>query len=292
MEIITMENNIKKTEAVLNNIIKLHSIPRILAEILEYLNTESVNNTKLSKMILGDQSLATKILVIANSPLYGLHRNVTTIDFAVMVLGVDEIRNIVSSLTLMDTFKNKSDEYLDQGKFWQHSFLVGSVAKRIAEDLSLSYAGEVFTAGFLHDIGLPVIHKYFHSAFVKIMNDVESRGTNYISAEIDNIGLSHCEIAYKVLDKWNLPVILCDITKHHHAPTKSEDFSKQAAIVHLADFTTKHLNIGSYFWDNDLQLDMNALSVLGFNDEEKVIHQIEKYTDVLNAQLEATRHLV
>lgn len=292
MEIITIDNKIKKTEAVLNNIIKLHSIPKVLREILEYLNTDSVNNTKLSKMILGDQSLATKILVIANSPLYGLYRNVTTIDFAVMVLGVEEIRNIVSSLTLMDTFINKSDEYLNQGTFWQHSFLVGSVAKRIAEDLSLSYSGEVFTAGFLHDIGLPIIHKYFHSSFVKIVNEVKSSGANYISTEIDNIGLSHTEIAYKVLDKWNLPIILCDIVKHHHQPSKSEYFAKQTAIVHLADYTTKHLDIGSYSWDIDLQLDLKAMSLLGFICEEKAFEFINKYTDVLKAQIESTRHLV
>lgn len=292
MEIISIESKIRKTESVLNNVFKLQSIPKVLAEILQYLNSSSVNNTKLSKMILGDQSLATKILAIANSPLYGLQRNVTTIDFAVMVLGVEEIRHIVSSLSMMDTFKNKTDQYLDQTNFWEHSFLVASISKKIAEDFKMKYSGEIFTAGFLHDLGLPVMHRYFHSAFIKIKEDVETQGIDYISSETEHLGMSHAEIAFRLLDKWNLPIILCDITKYHHAPLKSEEFPKQAAVVHLADFTTKHLNEGSYFWNATLQLDLEAAKLIGFQDEEAVYNYIEEYREILPQQIEAMRHLL
>lgn len=287
-----MESKIQKTELVLNNIFKLQSIPKVLSDILQYLNSDSVNNTKLSKMILGDQSLATKILAIANSPLYGLQRNVTTIDFAVMVLGVEEIRHIVYSLSMMDAFKNKTDQYLDQTNFWEHSFLVASISKKIAEDFQLKYSGEIFTAGFLHDLGLPVMHRYFHSAFIKIRESVETQGASYISSEEEHLGLSHAEIAYRLLDKWNLPIILCDITRHHHHPLKSEEFSKQAAVVHLADFTTKHLNKGTFFWNSDLILDMEAIKLIGFKTEEEVYSYIEEYRELLPQQLETMRHLL
>ncbi len=290
MEQISLENR-QKAETVLNNVIKLQSIPKILSEILQYLNSDNVNNTKLSQMILGDQNLATKVLAIANSPLYGLQRNVTTVDFAVMVLGVDEIRSIVSSLSMMDTFKNKSDDYLNQIEFWQHSFLVGSLAKRISEDLSFSFGGEVFTAGFLHDIGIPVMHKYFHSAFSNIINEVEAYHTNFISAELINIGIAHSEIGYKLLDKWNLPVMLCDLVLNHHQPRSSEDYPKQTAVVHLADYATKHLNTGSYFWDQDIELDVEAVKNLGFPDEQKIYETIEKYGGSLKDQLESIRFL-
>lgn len=292
MELISIENKIKKTEAVLNNVFKLHSMPKVLGEILQYLNSDSVNNTTLSKMILRDQSLATKILAIANSPLYGLQRNVTTIDFAVMVLGVEEIKHIVSSLSMMDTFKNKTDDYLDQAKFWEHSFLVALISKKIAEDFKMKYVGEIFTAGFLHDLGLPIIHRYFHSSFVKIKEDIELAGTNFIEAERETIGLTHAEIAYRLLDKWNLPVILCDITKHHHAPLNSEEFPKQTAVVHLADYTTKYLSTGSFFWNHQLELDFTAAKLIGFKTDEEVIEYIEQFRSILPQQLESMRHLL
>lgn len=290
MEQISLENR-QKSEAILNNVVKLQSIPKILAEILEYLNTDSVNNTKLAKLILGDQNLSTKVLAIANSPLYGLQRTVSTIDFAVMVLGVDELRSIVSSLSMMDTFKNKTDDFLDQMEFWQHSFLVGSLAKKIAEDLSYSFGGEVFTAGFLHDIGLPIMHKYFHSAFENIINETEYYKKPFISAELSNIGFSHSEIGHKLLDKWNLPMMLCDVVLNHHQPLSSDKYTKQTAVVHLADYATKHLNVGSYFWDQDLELDTEIIKKLGFVDEQNIHDTIETYSESLKEQLESTRFL-
>jgi len=290
MEQISLENR-QKSEAVLKNVIKLQSIPKILADILEYLNSDSVNNTKLTQLILGDQNLSTKVLAIANSPLYGLQRTVSTIDFAVMVLGVDELRSIVSSLSMMDTLKNKTDDYLNQMEFWQHSFLVGSLAKKIAEDLSYSFGGEVFTAGFLHDIGLPVMHKYFHTAFVTIIEEAEYYNKPFISAELANIGFSHSEIAYKLLDKWNLPVMLCDLVLNHHQPLSSDTYKKRAAVVHLADYTTKYLNIGSYFWDRDLELNTEVIKVLGFVDEQNLLDTLETYRENLTKQLESMRVL-
>lgn len=292
MDIISLEDKVKKTEAVINNIFKLHTIPQVLREILNYLSSESVNNVTLTKLILKDQNLATKVLAIANSPLYGLQRNVTTVDFAIMVLGVDEIRHIVSSLCMMDAFKNKSDEYLDYKNFWEHSFLVGSVAKKVAEDLNLNFSGEVFTAGFLHDLGVPVIHKYFHSSFTKIVNEVKNNNENLIEVEVHTIGLNHAEIAYRLLDKWNLPVVLCDCVQHHYVPLKSRDYKKQTAVVHLADYITKYLEIGSFFWDAQLELNTEAVELLGFSNYEQLKSYIESFRDILPEQLDSMRDLV
>ncbi len=52
----------------------------------------------LSKIIGRDQGLSTKILSIANSPLYGLTRKVSTIDFAILIIGYQDIKNIVVAL--------------------------------------------------------------------------------------------------------------------------------------------------------------------------------------------------
>lgn len=292
MEIIPLEDKVKKTEAVINNIFKLHAIPQVLREILNYLSTDTVNNTTLTKLILKDQNLATKVLAVANSPLYGLQRNVTTVDFAIMVLGVDEIRHIVSSLCMMDAFKNKSDEYLDHKNFWQHSFLVGSIAKKIAEDLNLKFSGEVFTAGFLHDLGVPVIHKYFHSSFTKIVNEVKNNNGNLLEVEIHSIGLNHAEIAYRLLDKWNLPVVLCDCVQHHYIPLKSRDYKRQTSVVHLADYITKHLDIGSFFWDIQLELNRESIELLGFSNLEELESYMESFRDILPKQLDSMRDLV
>jgi HD-like signal output (HDOD) protein len=70
----------------------------------------------------------------------------------------------------MESFKNKTDKYLDQKEFWFHSFVSSTASKRIAKDLKYENPGKAFIVGLLHELGIPVIHKYFHTNFIEIIN--------------------------------------------------------------------------------------------------------------------------
>ena len=164
----------RKTELVLSNIYNLPGTSKNMHEVTRLLNNPNSNSSELSKVIGRDQGIATKILAIANSPMYGLRRRVSTIDFAILVIGMKEIKNIIFALSMMESFKNKTDQYLNQKEFWLHSLVSGNTAKRIAEKLDYKKSGEAFAAGLLHDLGIPVIHKYFHTSFVEIFNQVNS----------------------------------------------------------------------------------------------------------------------
>ena len=71
----------------LSKICNLPALPSIVNEALRMLNDPDTCNSDLIKIISKDQSFITKILTIANSPIYGLRREVSTLDFAILVLG-------------------------------------------------------------------------------------------------------------------------------------------------------------------------------------------------------------
>ena len=43
--------------------------------------------------------------------------------------------------------------------------LAGTASKRVAEDLGFRIGSEAFVAGLLHDLGIPVMHKFFKNEF-------------------------------------------------------------------------------------------------------------------------------
>ena len=90
--IVDLQSKKEKTIKVLNNVYNLPLIPKIILDVSKLLENESVKNNELVKVISKDQGLVTKILTIANSPMYGLARKVSTIDFAILVLGINEIQ--------------------------------------------------------------------------------------------------------------------------------------------------------------------------------------------------------
>lgn len=287
----TPQQRKSKTELVLSNIYNLPPIPKVITEVLKLIENEKACTSELSKVISKDQGLVTKILTIANSPLYGLQRKVTTIDFAVMILGFSELRSIVSVLAMIESFRNKTDKYLDQKEFWTHSFLTGTATKRIAEDLGFSNSGEAFIVGFLHEMGVSVMHRYLHPNFMTICDLVNTKGYIYPEAEMEVLGMDHQQIGSFLMERWNFPTTLSQAVLNHHTPLVNSENVILPSLVHLADYMTKTLNVGKFKWDNDLVLDVEAVKALGFNFEDDVEKFISRYGELFNNQLEAVRHI-
>lgn len=284
-----MEENIilekrKKTTLVLSNIYNLPAMSSTMMEVTKLLDNPSTNTQTLGKIIGKDQGIATKILSIANSPLYGLRRRVSTIDFAILVIGFLEIKNIILALSMMESFRNKTDKYLDQKEFWLHSMITGNAAKRMAEDLGLTKTGEAFVGGLLHDLGIPVIHKYFHSAFIDIVSKVQNNNKKFLESEIEELGYSHMDIGKFLTEKWNLPSVLCEIVENHEKPQNAKEEKELVAVVHLADYATQKLKIGNFYWDGNLELNPAVCEILKFESSAKVEEFIEKYRNLFQEE--------
>ena len=287
----TQQKKREKTEMVLSNIFNLPPIPRAIKEALELLSSEVTNNYNLANVISKDQGLVTKILSIANSPLYGLQRKVTTIDFAILVLGHMELRNIIMVLSVVESFRNKTDKYLDQKEFWLHSYLTGTAARRLAEDLDFPNVGEAFIGGFLHDLGFSIVHRFLHSNFIEIYKLVNEQGFGFQEAEMEVLGLTHQQIGNFLGEKWNFPVALCDSILHHHNPLDSQNNKTLSSLVHLADYMTQHLNIGSSYWDQGIQLNITEMETLRFRDAEEVDKFVRSYEELFTHQANSIRYI-
>ncbi|MCB0742683.1 MAG: HDOD domain-containing protein [Ignavibacteriales bacterium] len=290
-----MEEQVKqerrtKSEIALSNVYNLPAMSATMLEVSKLLDDPSTNTAALSRMIGKDQGLSTKILSIANSPLYGLSRKVSTIDFAILIIGYQDIKNIVVALTMVDSFRNKSDKYLDQKEFWMHSMLTGTACKRVAEDLGFRIGSEAFVAGLLHDLGMPVMHKFFRNEFEAIVDDFNNN-TPLLEAEINHLGLSHQEIGNFLANKWQLPEHLSNSIMFHHKPSSNPEKDVLTSIVHLADYMTQKLEIGNFYLDNNYELDQSVLGTLGISSEDELDSFIESYRELFTTEINSETFL-
>lgn len=288
-----MNNNItekipeKKTYSkLLSHIRNLPSIPVVIFEVTKLLSDPTTSASDLGRLIGKDQGLVAKILAVANSPFYGLPRRVSTIDFAIVILGFDHIKNIVMALSMIEAFKKNSSSNWNSDSYWNHTLMTAGAAKRIADELNYPKPGEVFTAGLLHDLGITVIHRYFNEEFNLICEAAGNKQMSYLEAEEKILGITHQEIGQFLANKWNLPESLGDSIAHHHFPSKSESNKMLSSIVHLADYMTHKLEIGDFQWDDSTELDENAISILGFESREKLDEYVDKQTELFKQQLD------
>jgi HD-like signal output (HDOD) protein len=281
----------ERTEKVLTSVVNLPVIPKVMFETIKLLDNKYTTAGELNKVISKDQALLTKILTIANSPLYGLQRKVTTIEYAILVLGYRELKNIISALSVAEAFRNKSDKYLNTKEFMLHSYLTGTACKKIASDIGFNNSGEAFIAGFLHDIGISIMHRYLHSSFINITELVETKGMNFHDAEMDVLGMSHEQIGFFLLDRWNFPKEIADPILSHHTPNESNSCPVLGAVVNMADYVTNRLKLTNAPWDNYVALAPFTQAKFNLERELDVERFIDGYKDIFWNQIEFVRFL-
>ncbi len=276
-----------RVERILSNVYNVPTVPQIILEVSNLIDDPKTSASILGRMISNDQGLVTKILTIANSPLHGIPRRVATIDFAIVVLGFNQVKNIVLALSMMDTLKVVGNRKFDQKKYWLHSILTAAAAKRIADDLGYQTSGEVFTAGLLHDLGIPIIYKFFNDEYKQILEATSNQEMTYLEAEEKFLGITHQELGRYLADKWNLPESIADVISFHHKPSLAENNKELTALVHLADNMTRQLLIGDFNWDDTATLDLEIIDILRLGDEEYLENFIYSYKELFEEQIKA-----
>lgn len=280
-----------KTEKILANVLVLPVIPKVILESLKLLDNQFTTAKELDKVIGKDQALVTKVITIANSPFYGLQRKVTTIEYAIMVLGYRELKDIISALSVAEAFKNKTDRFLNHKEFVLHSYITGTASKKLANELGFHNSGEAFIAGFLHDVGISIVHRYMHSDFVAICELVENENKNFSDAEMEVLGMTHEQIAQYLLNLWNFPPEISDtVSKHHSSPSNCSN-PTLGAIVQMADCMTQKLKIGHFIWDKGIIPDAYTMKKFGLERDLDFERFTNGYKDLFWEQVEFVRFL-
>lgn len=278
-----------KTEAILAGIRNLPSIPKVVFEVTKLLNDPKTTTSQLTELISKDQGLTSRILAVANSPLYGIKRKVSSLEFAVLVLGFGDIRDIVTAISLADSIKATPSKYFDPYEFWVHSMVVGTAAKGISINLGFDFGSEAFVAGILHDMGILVIYKFLNNEFNQIVDFSNNEKINIIEAEKNILGITHQEIGKFLAVKWDLPKVLCETLNYHHSPLTVADNKNFVSLIHLVDYMTHKLNIGSFYWDKDFELDRGIIDILNFPSEDALDNFIVDYEDTFKVSVESLK---
>jgi HD-like signal output (HDOD) protein len=221
----------------LNSLEIIVSPPQILNEILSMIDKDDSSAKKLSDIILKDPNMTAKVLRVANSSFYGCRQKVTTVNQAVMILGLNAVKCLVLSISVYNTVSSQNSGYDDEYvKLWQHFLETASAAQNIAIGIKFGMPEEAYIAGLLHDFGLLFLQRYFaleSSQVIKLIAD----GMPIIDAEHKVFDTDHQEIGALIGTKWNMPSQLIDTIGNHHpkSETEIESLPLLSKITILAD---------------------------------------------------------
>ncbi len=283
-------NKVKELYENLANIDDLPAFPAIAFEIIRLTRDPNTTSRNLEEVIKKDPNLVSQILKFANSSLYGLSREVTSLNHAINLLGFVQVENIVMiSVILSSVKKLPLHKNFDRDKFLEHSFGCGVTAKIITNILNLNFSSTEFSGGVIHDIGKVLLDLYAPECLDNILENAYKKGISFLDSEMELYGINHSQLGSKLLSIWGLPEEIVDIVANHHTPSKANN-KLLAAIVHVADLLTYSEGIGfggnyakfTLEYDEGWQIIIDEAKVRG--DFDLAYFTFKLYEDIDNAK--------
>lgn len=232
-------------DKIIANVDKLPSLPTSVCKVMEVANNLKASPNDLSNVIKVDPVLTAKVLKLINSAYFSLPDQITNLNRAIILLGVNTIKNLAISTAVIGQFSKTKHQLFDMDKYWKHCMAVAVMSKAFAVRMNIDkrFREEYFIAGLLHDIGEVVIVELFPDKLAPIQERVQT-GMTLEEAERDVMGSNHSEIGAALGRHWKISENLIAVIEEHHDPNIAGDFAPIVLAVHVANIYSNQNAMG------------------------------------------------
>ena len=189
---------------------KLQSCPslpsptNVAIKIIKLANEPEVDIDRIIKILHCDPALASKILRIANSPLYPYSKKIENLHQAVMVLGLNATISLALSFSLMKSLQTHRRSGLDYSLYWKRAILAGTACRVLGAACGLAEIEELYLSSLIQDLGMLALDQ----VFLDLYNPPELDQTchaSIIAHEKHCLAVNHAAVGSWLLAQWNFP---------------------------------------------------------------------------------------
>jgi HD-like signal output (HDOD) protein len=254
----------------IKSVTALATLPEVTAQIIAMVEDPRSSAGKLHKIIAHDPSLSSRILKVINSAFYGMSGQVGSVERAIVLLGLNAVKNLAVSASLGQLFRGvKLGDGFSAKDLWTHCIAVGVTARQLAICLKMPSADEAFVAGLIHDAGVLVELQIWPEKLQNICRTSKNTGADFCETERKSLGLDHTILGQALADQWHFPKYCQQAAEFHHNPTGLiEGDQTIVRLVYVADTLCCQCGPGFNLTAAGQQLDPAVLSDLGLGNSE------------------------
>lgn len=201
----------------------------------------------MERLVRLDPGLTSRILRLANSPIYGGKVEFKSIEQAMVRLGISALKQTVLIAATGEVFDGKD---VFARNLWDHSIATAVASQTIAERIDNVLPEEAFVAGMLHDIGKLIIYGQAQKEYAALETEAREQGRRFFEFERENIQYcTHETIGSLVGRKWHLSSDMLEVMRFHHVVEEDESIAQRASpiviVVSAANLFTNQLGMGT-----------------------------------------------
>ena len=182
-----------------------------------------------------DPALSARLLRLVNSVGFSLRTACTSVRHAAALVGTEKLNQVASTAAILDMYESGGER---AKQLLEHATVVGTLCRYLAFHFGLP-PDELFTCGFLHDIGKLMLLDTEGDAYLELIGpETPDFDTTHIE-ERKRFGFDHALLAGHVLAAWNIPHPVPKVVAWHHHVTRayaeSTAISQMVSTLRLAD---------------------------------------------------------
>ncbi|MGO9995483.1 MAG: diguanylate cyclase [Steroidobacteraceae bacterium] len=202
-------------EAHLRSLVNFPSPPGVATHIIELARDPDIEMSKVAKALSLDSALSTKILRIANSPLYAQRRKSENLRQALVVLGFNATLTLALSFTLVKCLRAGKSNGINHPLYWRRALLAATSARALADAMHHSMAEEIFLAALLQDVGILALDQALPDLY-RGREELQRDHGALAEMEKKRLQTDHAEVGGWLMRMWNLPDRLHLAITHSH----------------------------------------------------------------------------
>jgi putative nucleotidyltransferase with HDIG domain len=239
-------------------------LPGAVQEIVRLVNEPKTSVARLAAAVARHQTLAESVLRKANISAYGLPGRIKNLNSAVVVLGFDALKETSRGVLLASTGKKITRTVIENEDLWEHAIGCAIIAKTLAVQSGKCNPDSAFLAGLLHDIGAVFVHPVERG----IRNTTRMTVDRKLEAPAmdSSVRYLHAQAGAEKAQSWHVPMDVVEAIRYHHLPRLASRNRDITNILHLAEYVTHALRVGTAPFEEVTTADEAALTTLGMND--------------------------
>lgn len=275
--------------AAIGEISHIATLPEITLKIVELVEDPKSTAQDLHEVINNDPALCSRILKVVNSSFYGLPGQIGSINRAIVMLGLNAVKNIAIAASLTKLFRGgELTPAFAARDLWEHSVRTAATTKLISDSLKMGLGDEAFLAGLVHNIGQMVEMQFDRNKLIEVLQQVAPDTTgvpakDMLVVEEQVFGANHQHFGAGLCEKWKFPSNFVAVTGFHHRPLDLDPERRTlASMVYIADRLVGEME-GGYRLDlMSLDIDPDVLSEVGMA-SDKLSRLREQLPEHLNS---------
>lgn len=208
-------------------------MPGVIPQVLQSLRTNDFSGAELSRKISHDVVLVAEVIRIANSSMYAKEDPISSIEHAVLVLGQNGLRHLITSVAFRPIIDLKSGHFnrLIAPRIWTHSQQCALAARLLAQQAGLNNF-DAFLSGLIQNVGLSVA--------LRVMDQVAAGSPALGSAAFCNALIPKArKLSASIGREWNFPAEVVTAIAEQAIVDRNVALSALGRNLTMADYLSK-----------------------------------------------------